>query len=227
MSMFRLAQVTKVYASGKAGSHAAVEDVSLNLTRHQTTVFAGPSGSGKTTLLSLVGCMVRPTAGRIFFDNKEVTSLPERFLVDIRRRRVGFIFQNYHLIKGISVLENVIMPVLPLGRPMPPLQRRAQALLEQMGIAHLYARPVQHLSGGEQQRVAIARALINEPEMIIADEPTAHLDTSRSKQFMALIAELKDQGRTVLMASHDPLVCSHAAVDRVVTLEDGRIREDK
>ena len=223
--MIRLNAVTKIYPIGKSGSHTAVADVTLDVSERRVTVLEGPSGSGKTTLLSLIGSMARPTSGRIFFWEKEITSLPERFLAELRRRQVGFVFQNHNLLKGISVLENVMLPALPLGEPFESLRRRAQALLDQLKITRLAPLPVQHLSGGEQQRVAIARALVNRPRLLIADEPTAHLDTALSEQFMAIAADLKDRGHTVLIASHDPLVCRHRAVDAVVTLHDGRLAD--
>ena len=223
--MIRLNAVTKVYDIGLSGSHTAVADVTLDLGEQQITVFQGSSGSGKTTLISMIGCMTRPTAGRIFFGDKEVTSLPEHFLAEIRRRQVGVVFQNYNLIKGIRVLENVMLPALPLGEPHRALRRRSEMLLDQLAITRLAPLPVEHLSGGEQQRVAIARALINRPRLFIADEPTAHLDSALSNQFMAIAADLKRQGKTVIIASHDPLVATHPAVDHVITMHDGRLRK--
>lgn len=222
--MIRINDVTKTYTSGKTGIHKAVDNVTLEVAHGQITVLKGPSGSGKTTLLSLIGCMARPTTGRIFFGEKEITSLPERFLTDLRRKQVGFVFQDYNLIKGITVLENVTLPTLPLGDPIGPVRRKALDVLAMMEMEGLAAMPVQHLSGGEQQRVAIARALINQPRLIIADEPTAHLDTVLSEQVMALLGRLKEKGQTVLIASHDPLVFNHALVGRVVALHDGRIQ---
>lgn len=221
--MIKLDNVSKIFESGNTGSRRAVDEVSLEVDRHKITVLKGPSGSGKTTLLSLIGCMARPTTGRIFFADREVSSLPQRFLADLRRQQVGFVFQNYNLIKGITVLENVMLPALPLGKSFPLLRRAAKKLLTEMEIDHLASMPVQHLSGGEQQRVAISRALVNDPRMIIADEPTAHLDTDLSQRFMSTVCDLKERGRTVLIASHDPLVYDHAGVDRVVGLRDGRI----
>ena len=221
--MIRLEKVSKVFQSGSAGTRKAVDDITLEVARGRITVLKGPSGSGKTTLLSLIGCMARPTTGRIFFSRREVTSLPERFLSELRRRRVGFIFQNHNLIKGVTALENVLLPALPLGGPPSRLRSAAEALLTELEIDHLAAIPVRRLSGGEQQRVAIARAMINRPQLIIADEPTAHLDTARSGQFMEIMAGLKTRGRTVLIASHDPTVCENESVDRVVCLHDGRV----
>ena len=221
--MIRLQAVTKTYAVGTPRSHTAVADIDLAVEERSVTVLVGPSGAGKTTLISLVGGMARPTSGRIFFGEREITSLPERFLADLRRRAVGFVFQNYNLIRGISVLENVMLPVLPQGLSHSLLRRRAEELLDRLDIARLATLPVQHLSGGEQQRVAIARALINRPRLLIADEPTAHLDSARSEQFMGIVADLKQRGQTVIIASHDPLVTTHPSVDCRIHLHDGRI----
>jgi len=189
------------------------------------TVLKGPSGSGKTTLLSLIGCMARPTSGRIFLGEREITSLPERFLTDIRRRTFGFIFQQYNLLSGLSLLENVLMPAYPLGESLSTLKRRGLALLDRFGLSHRAAAQVEWLSGGESQRVAMARALMNDPQVIIADEPTAHLDTKLSREFMEMMRQSKAEGKTILMASHDPLVYEAATVDRVINLRDGSIVE--
>lgn len=227
MSTIELREVTKIYNAGKANAHTAVKQISLTIGDGRVTVLKGPSGSGKTTLLSLIGGMARPTAGRIFFGDKEITSLPERFLADLRRRQVGFVFQNYNLVNGISALDNVLLPALPLGRPHGDLRRHAISLLARLKIEKLAPVTVNHLSGGEQQRVAIARALINEPGLVIADEPTAHLDSALSQAFMAIAAELKESGQSVLIASHDPLVYHHETVDAVVALHDGRQEETR
>ncbi len=223
--MIRLEQIAKTYGAGTPRAYTAVSDIDLAIAAAGITVLAGPSGSGKTTLLALIGCMTRPSTGRIYFQDREITSLPERFLSELRRRRVGFVFQNYNLIRGIRALENIMLPALPLGEPHAAVRSRALALMAQLEIGRLADLPVQHLSGGEQQRVAIARALINQPALVIADEPTAHLDTRRSEQFMAIARQLTEKGRTVLIASHDPLVSRHPSVDRVVNLHDGRIVE--
>ena len=154
---------------------------------------------------------------------REITSLPERFLTEIRRQTFGFIFQQYHLLKGISVIENVMLPAYPLGEPFSTLKQQALGLLELFNLAHKAAAKVEWLSGGEAQRAAIARALVNQPEVIIADEPTAHLDTRLSREFMDIMRDFKAQGKTILIASHDPIVHESAIVDRVVQMRDGRI----
>lgn len=235
--MIELSHVTKCFNSGRPNQFTAVDDVSLHIAAGRVTVLKGPSGSGKTTLLSLIGCMARPTTGRISLcgtrpaflpesesqDGIDISSLPERFLTEIRRSAFGFIFQQFNLIRGITVLENVMLPVYPNGMEFDVVRDRAHRLLELLRIERHAGARVDWLSGGELQRVAIARALINNPSLIIADEPTAHLDSRLSAEFMDIVAGLKDEGRTVLIASHDPLVYENGQVDAVVELRDGRI----
>jgi putative ABC transport system ATP-binding protein len=237
--MIRLMNVQKGFNLGKPNEFIAVGGVTLNLEANRVTVLKGPSGSGKTTLLSLVGCMARPTSGRITLQDNllekggfmkdegspeiEVTSLPERFLTKIRQRTFGFIFQQIHLVKGIMVLENVMLPAYPLGGKYGFVKARAQTLLDTFGLGARASARVEWLSGGEAQRVAIARALMNDPPVIIADEPTAHLDSRLSVEFMEIISRLKDQGKTIIIASHDPLVFDAGMVDRVIAIRDGLI----
>jgi len=152
-----------------------------------------------------------------------LTSLPERFLTGIRRKTFGFIFQHYNLVKGISVLENVMLPAYPDGASYLSLKQRARDLLKLLDIEAKAAAKIEWISGGEAQRVAVARALINDPTVVIADEPTAHLDTTLSQELVNILGELKAGGKTVLIASHDPLVCDAGIVDRVVHFRDGRI----
>ena len=233
--MIEVANVTKTYHAGRPNAYTAVDGVSLAIERGKLTVLKGPSGSGKTTLLSLVGCMARPSSGRIHLRGVkaaglpaaggalEITSLPERFLTEIRRATFGFIFQHFNLIKGVSTLENVMLPAYPLGGDPAALRRRAGELLERFGLSRHAREPIDRLSGGEMQRVAIARALVNDPAVIIADEPTAHLDSHLSEAFMALMGTFKDGGRTLLIASHDPLVYDSPLVDATHELRDGRL----
>ena len=221
--MIELQNIRKVFNEGRPNEYIALHDLSLTIAAHQVTALTGPSGSGKTTLLSLLGCMARPTAGRIVLEGREITSLPERFLTDIRRKTFGFIFQQFNLVSGISVIENVMLPAYTMGEPFATLKQQALGLLELFNLAHKAAAKVEWLSGGEAQRTAIARALINRPEVIIADEPTAHLDTSLSREFMDIMRDFKSRRKTILIASHDPLVHESDVVDRVVRMRDGRI----
>ena len=200
----------------------AIDGVHLSIDAQVVTVLKGPSGSGKTTLLSLLGCMTRPTSGRITLHEREITSLPERFLTEIRRNTFGIIFQQFNLIKGLTVLENVMLPAYPKGEKHAVVKRRAMDLLALLNLAGKAQARVEWLSGGETQRVAIARALINNPAIIIADEPTAHLDTTLSQEFMEIMRQLKTEGKTILIASHDPIVYDSDVVDRVIDIRDGK-----
>lgn len=221
--MIILKHVRKAFNAGKSNEFVAIEDVSLAINPLEATAFRGPSGSGKTTLLSLLGCMARPTSGRIMLADREITSLPERFLTEIRRNTFGFIFQQFNLIKGLTTLENVMLPAYPSGEKHALLKKRALELLGHFNLTDKVSAKVEWLSGGEAQRVAIARALINKPAIIIADEPTAHLDTKLSKEFMETMRGLKAEGKTILLASHDPIVHESDIVDRIIDMRDGRV----
>ena len=221
--MIRVTDVTKTFNSGRHNEFTAVSGVSAIIRPREVTVLKGPSGSGKTTLLGLMGCMARPTSGRIYLEEREITSLPERFLTQIRRRTFGFIFQQFHLIRGVSALENVMLPAYPDGEPFAELSERALNILERFNLGHRAQAKVEWLSGGEAQRVAIARALINDPAYIIADEPTAHLDTRLSREFLEIMAGLHAAGKTIVMASHDPLVCDWERATDVIEMRDGRV----
>lgn len=223
--MIELMNVRKVFNSGKPSEFSALNNVNLSISENKITVLKGPSGSGKTTLLSIVGCMSRPTAGRVKLKDREITSLPERFLTDIRRSTFGFIFQQPNLIKGISVLENVMLPAYPLGGKRKDLCARASHGLEQLNLSAKATSKVEWLSGGEAQRVSIVRALINNPAVIIADEPTAHLDTKLSYRFMEIVEKFKAEGKTIIITSHDPLVYDSQMIDKVVNMRDGKIEE--
>ncbi len=221
--MIQLSAITKTFNTGKTNEFQALKGIDLEVALNEVTVLVGPSGSGKTTLLSILGCMSRPTSGRILLNGREITSLPERFAAGIRRETFGFIFQNYNLIKGISVLENTMLPAYPIGEKYRLVKARAASLLEKLGIESKAQEQVENLSGGEQQRVAIARALINNPSIIIADEPTAHLDTELARQLLEIFSGFREEGNTILIASHDALVFESPIVDRVISMRDGRV----
>lgn len=220
--MIRLKEIRKVFNAGRANEYAALLGITLDIQPGKVTVLKGPSGSGKTTLLSIVGCMARPTSGRVWLGEREITSLPERFLTEIRRSTFGFVFQQFNLIKGITALENAMLPAYPTGRGHSSIREKAQELFGLFGIAGKALNRVEWLSGGEAQRLAIIRALINDPSVIIADEPTAHLDTKLSGEFMEIFGRLRDGGKTVIISSHDPVVYDSGVVDRVVDIRDGK-----
>ncbi|MGB5063392.1 MAG: ABC transporter ATP-binding protein [Candidatus Competibacter sp.] len=224
--MIDLREVSKAFNQGQPNECRALRELSLRLERGGITVFKGPSGSGKTTLLTLIGCLARPTSGRITLDDQLLSNLPERFLTEVRRHTFGFVFQQFNLIRGLTVLENVMLPAYPLGKPYRELRDGARALLDRFGLGAKAENRVEWLSGGEAQRTALARALINDPAVLIADEPTANLDSALSREVLALLGELATQGRTVLISSHDPLVFEAVQVGRVVELHDGCVVED-
>ncbi len=223
--MIELKAVNKSFNTDRPNEFVAIQGISMQLETNMATVFRGPSGSGKTTLLSMIGCMTRPTSGRIWLREREITSLPERFLTDLRRKTFGFIFQQLNLIKGITALENAMLPAYPTGERYESIKKRAMELFVRFELSSKSQAKTEWLSGGEAQRVAMVRALINDPDVIIADEPTAHLDTRLSLEFMEMLGNLKQEGKTLLLASHDPLVCESQVADRVVNIRDGKIEE--
>ena len=221
--MIELVNIKKAFNQKRPNEYWALHDISLTLETGKVTALRGPSGSGKTTLLTIIGCLSRPTSGRVYFKGEDISALPERFLTELRRRSFGFIFQQFNLIKGLSAVENIILPAFPTGRPRAELIAAANELLARLQLGHRAQAKVEWLSGGEQQRVAIARALINDPEVIIADEPTANLDTALSREFMTILESFTASGKTVLLTSHDPLVVDSSAVHRVIGMRDGRL----
>ncbi len=223
--MIELKQITKTYNAGRANEFTAIGDIDLTIAPNTIAAFIGPSGSGKTTLLSVIGCMSRPTTGRILVNGQETTSLPEKFMAQIRRSTFGFVFQDHNLIKGISVIENTMLPAYPSGERFGAIKDRAMTILKRLRIETKAGRRVEELSGGERQRTAIARALINDPVILIADEPTAHLDSELSREFLDIAADLAEEGKTLLIASHDPLVFDAAIISHVFKMRDGQIIE--
>jgi putative ABC transport system ATP-binding protein len=221
--MINLTNIRKAYNQGRDNEFWALNGIDLKIEPQRVTALCGPSGSGKTTLLTIVGCLSRPTSGRVHLKERDISGLPERFLTEIRRSTFGFVFQQFNLIKGISARDNVMLPAYPLGGDWRALHDRAEILLDSLKLGHRRDARVEWLSGGEQQRVAIARAMINDPQVVIADEPTANLDTALSREFMAILESLKEQGKTILLTSHDPLVVESSVVDTVVNLRDGRL----
>lgn len=222
-SFIELEAIRKVFHEGEHNEFTALRDVSLSFSRGSLTVLSGPSGSGKTSLLTVLGCLSRPTEGRVKVEGELVSNLPEPLLAVVRRRTFGFVFQQFQLIPGLSALTNVVLPAYPTGKPHRVIVDRGLALLSHLSLGRLAHERVERLSGGEQQRVAIARALINDPPVILADEPTANLDSALSSAFLQTARELRDEGRTVILSSHDPRICDAPEIDRRVRLLDGRI----
>ncbi len=223
MSCLRAVNVRKLYHAGRPDETCALDQVSVTIDAGEVVVLAGPSGSGKTTLLSLLGCMARPTSGEVFLGERSVGRLQEHFLARLRREHFGFVFQQYQLLGGLSVLDNVMLPLYPAGMALSKIRLRAEELLDRFELRDKKHKTIAQLSGGEQQRVAISRALIADPRVLIADEPTAHLDQELAGRLLAHLAELKAEGKTILIASHDPSVINAGLIDRQVLLRHGQL----
>lgn len=218
-----LESVTKIYNQGQVNEVVALDDISLVVEEQSMVCLRGASGCGKSTLLSIIGCVFQPTSGRVAIAGKQLSRLPDRFLTLHRRRCIGFIFQNFNILSALTVRENIVLPLVPLGVSAARMRMRADELMQRFAIHHRENFPAGQVSGGELQRVAIARALVSDPPLILADEPTAHLDTRLSREFMGYMADLKEKGKTVIITSHDQLVTEHPAIDRVIDMKDGRI----
>ncbi len=215
-----LIDVKKVYRIGNEEVYA-VNGITMSVEKGEFLCIMGASGSGKTTLLSLIGCLDKPTSGKVIIDGVDTSELSDKELTDIRKDKLGFVFQQYHLIPTLTAFENVELAMLIKGVPKKERERKVMELLEIMGIAHAADRKPSELSGGMQQRVAIARALANDPEILLCDEPTGNLDTKSGEIVMNLIKEQNEKGVTVVLVTHDPDVAKYA--ERVVRIRDGKI----
>jgi len=213
--------VSKWYNIGRSDEVRAVDKISLEIMKNQTVVLYGPSGSGKTTLLGLMGTIDRPTGGRILLNGKNTTLFSDLELSRIRRETIGFVFQSFNLFSGISAWENVSHPLIPIGVSTKRRFERATALLEKLGLQDRVSHSPEQLSGGEQQRIAIARALINNPQILIADEPTSNIDADAVEMLLEILVELKKEGKTIIISSHDPIFRKHGDVN--FNLDHGRL----
>ena len=213
----------KVYSAGTEAQVVALRDVDLVVMPGEFLAIMGASGSGKSTLMNLIGCLDTPSSGRYLCDGVDVASLDAEALAALRRDKIGFVFQGFHLLPRMSALVNVAMP-LGYAR-IPPVQRRerAQAALAAVGLGARVDHRPNELSGGQQQRVAIARALVNSPSLLLADEPTGALDSRTGEEILTLFKNLRDEGHTVILITHDAHVAAHA--DRICVMHDGQLRE--
>jgi len=222
--MLHLDQIGKIYARGTEGV-TALHDLSLTVPRGEFLSIMGPSGSGKSTLLNLIGCLDRPSHGRLLIDGVDTTGLDDNALTEVRRRRVAIIFQFYNLLPTLTAVENVALPRLLDGARDRDVRRRATELLERVGLSHRLTHRPEELSGGEMQRVAIARALMSEAPLLLADEPTGNLDTTTADAVMDLLTQtVRAEGLTLVLVTHDPNVAARA--DRHVTIRDGHLVSD-
>ena len=224
MEVVKIENIARVYQVGKMETKA-LRGVNLSIENGEFTALVGPSGSGKTTLLQMIGCLDQPTSGRVIINGKDVTTLNRNQRADMRRGTIGFIFQFFALIPTLTAYENVEMPLLLNGHSPNQRRERVMELLKAVDLTDRANNRPDQLSGGQQQRVAVARALASKPTLILADEPTANLDTVNGKQVMDIMQRLnKETGVTFIFATHDPRVISYAS--RVVTLQDGLIEKD-
>jgi putative ABC transport system ATP-binding protein len=220
--VMQVEQVTRRFGSGPT-EVTAIKDISLSVVQGEVVLIMGPSGSGKTTLLSMLGGLLKPSSGHIRLGPDEISALDERRLPDIRLRRIGFVFQDFNLLSALPVLDNVALVAQLAGQSHKVARQRARDLLEQLGLGHRLGFLPEKLSGGEKQRVAIARALVNQPDLILADEPTANLDSHHGFETMRLLRRIaKEEQRSVIIVSHDQRIKEIA--DRVLWLEDGEFK---
>lgn len=218
-----LKEITKIYELNKNNTITAIENINLDIKKGEFIVLKGVSGSGKSTILSLIAALSKPTTGEVIVNNQRVSKLPDNFASDYRQSTIGFIFQKYNLIPTLSVEDNILLPLVPINPNEIEAQAKLDIVLKQFDITNKQHTVVRNLSGGEQQRVAIARALINDPKVIIADEPTANLDEKLSIDFINIIKKLKDENKTIIVATHDPLFFDLDIVDRVIEIKSGKI----
>ena len=212
----------KVYAEGTQAEVVALRDADLVVGRGEFVAIMGPSGSGKSTLMNLIGCLDTPTSGEYACDGVDVSTLDREQLATIRREKIGFVFQGFHLLSRMSALDNVAMPLTYTGVSAAGRRAKAQALLETVGLGERSHHLPSELSGGQQQRVAIARALVNDPPILLADEPTGALDSKTGEEILALFKRLRDADHTVILITHDAHVAAHA--DTVYEIFDGVLR---
>ena len=223
--VIQIQDVAKVYQMGEVEVRA-LRGLSLDVSPGEMVAIMGPSGSGKSTLMNVIGCLDQPTSGAYFLEGVDVGQLNDDQLADIRKRKIGFIFQTFNLLARTNAFENVTLPLIYAGVPRAERHKRARAALESVGLADRMLHAPTELSGGQQQRVSIARALINEPAIILADEPTGNLDSKSGAEVMAILQWMNQyRGITILVVTHDPIIAQHT--NRIIYLHDGRVTREE
>jgi len=223
-AIITLEGITREYLMGGERIRA-LAGVDLTIQRNEYVAIMGPSGSGKSTMMNVLGCLDTPTAGRYWLNGHEVSRMVDDDLARIRNREIGFVFQTFNLLPRASALANVELPLVYAGVSSRERRERAEAALARVGLGDRMDHKPNEMSGGQRQRVAIARALVNEPSILLADEPTGNLDSGTSEEIMRVFADLQRQGQTVVLVTHEPDIAEHA--ERVVVLRDGRIDSDR
>jgi len=216
--MFELENITKVYKAGQT-EVPALRGISCRIESGEMVSIVGPSGSGKSTLMNIIGCLDKPTSGRYRLDGTEVSELNDNQLAEIRNKKIGFVFQSFNLLSRTTALANVELPLIYGGAS--DRRQRALQVLDSVGLSHRVTHRPSELAGGEQQRVAIARALVNNPSLILADEPTGNLDTRTSQEIMGIFEKLNKQGMTIILVTHEPDIAAYT--QRTIKLRDGQI----
>ncbi|HEV8195420.1 MAG TPA: ABC transporter ATP-binding protein [Gemmatimonadales bacterium] len=221
--VIQIRDLARSYVMG-AETVNALRGVTLEIRRNEYVAIMGPSGSGKSTLMNLIGCLDTPSTGEYWLNGQEVSRMPDDALARVRNREIGFVFQTFNLLPRASALQNVELPLVYAGVGARERRQRSQAALTRVGLGDRMGHRPNELSGGQRQRVAIARALVNDPAILLADEPTGNLDSTTSEEIMKVFESLHAQGQTIIMVTHEPDIAAHAA--RVIVLRDGRVASD-
>ncbi|MFQ5445125.1 MAG: ABC transporter ATP-binding protein [Nitrospinales bacterium] len=224
MSLIEMVDICKSFKN-EGFETSVLRGVSLNIEEGEYVSIMGPSGAGKTTLMTIMGCMAQPTSGIYTLDGEEVERLDDKALSRVRNEKIGFVFQAFHLLSGVNAFDNVMMPLKYSEKIPEDAEERVQEALAKVGLEHRLTHTPGQLSGGEQQRVTIARSLINNPRIIMADEPSGNLDSKNSAEIMAIFDQLNREGRTIVLITHDAEIAHHAA--RIITMRDGQIQSDE
>jgi putative ABC transport system ATP-binding protein len=222
--VIRIRELTREYPMGEERI-LALRGVTLDIRRNEYVAIMGPSGSGKSTMMNLLGCLDTPTGGEYWLNGQEVSRLTDDELARVRNREIGFVFQTFNLLPRATALHNVELPLVYAGARARERRERAAAALDRVGLGNRLEHRPNELSGGQRQRVAIARALVNDPSILLADEPTGNLDSVTSEEIMRIFGDLHGGGQTVIMVTHEPDIAAHA--ERVVVLRDGRVESDR
>ncbi|TAE65838.1 MAG: ABC transporter ATP-binding protein [Bacteroidetes bacterium] len=216
-------QLSKKFNIGKKNEIEVLKNINIKIKNNTTTLLKGASGSGKTTFLSILGGLMKASEGEYICLGKKISHWSEKFLTDFRRQNIGIIFQQFHLVQGLDVWTNIAMPAIPTEKSNQKLKEKVEKIAKEIQIEHKLYEKIDTLSGGEMQRVAIARALLNEPKIVLADEPTSQLDSENSENILQIFQKLKEKGTTIILTSHDSRVENNVLVDEIIQMKDGKI----